>query len=48
NLRQWLAKFVKLRVPELHVLAYTEIPEEQKIELFGSIGGDNAIEDGGR
>ena len=48
NLRQWLAKFVKLRVPELHVLAYTEIPEEQKIELFGSIGGDNAIENGGR
>jgi len=48
NLRQWLARFVKLRVPELHVLAYTEIPEEQKIELFGSIGGDNAIEDGGR
>ena len=48
NLRQWLAKFVKLRVPELHVLAYTEIPEEQKIELFGSIGGENAIEDGGR
>ena len=48
NLRQWLAKFVKLRVPDLHVLAYTEIPEEQKIELFGSIGGDNAIEDGGR
>jgi flagellar biosynthesis protein FlhA len=48
NLRQWLAKFVKLRVPELNVLAYTEIPEEQKIELFGSIGGENAIEDGGR
>lgn len=48
NLRAWLAKFVRLRVPELHVLAYTEIPEEQQIELSGTIGGDNAIEDGGR
>jgi len=44
QLRQWLARFVRTRVRDLHVISYTEIPEDQKITVFGSIGGLNAIE----
>lgn len=47
SIRHWIAKFVRVRIPELHVLSYTEIPEEQKIKIFGSIGGANAIESEG-
>ncbi len=47
SIRHWLAKFVRVRIPELHILSYTEIPEDQKIKIFGSIGGANAIESEG-
>ena len=36
--------FVRVRVPDLTVLSYTEIPDDQRIQVQSSIGGEAAIE----
>jgi flagellar biosynthesis protein FlhA len=43
-LRPWMSKFVRARVPDLAVLSYTEIPDDQRIQVHASIGGEKAIE----
>jgi flagellar biosynthesis protein FlhA len=44
-LRSWMARFVRVRVPDMTVLSYTEIPDDQRIQVQSSIGGEAAIED---
>jgi flagellar biosynthesis protein FlhA len=39
-----MSKFVRARVPDLAVLSYTEIPDDQRIQVHASIGGEKAIE----
>ncbi len=36
--RPWLARFVRHSIPELHVLAYTEIPEDRNIKVVSTVG----------
>ena len=43
-LRSWMSRFVRVRVPDLTVLSYTEIPDDQRIQVQSSIGGEAAIE----
>jgi flagellar biosynthesis protein FlhA len=44
SLRSWMARFVRVRVPDMTVLSYTEIPDDQRIQVKSSIGGETAIE----
>ena len=44
GLRSWMSRFVRVRVPDLTVLSYTEIPDDQRIQVQSSIGGETAIE----
>ena len=44
TLRSWMSRFVRVRVPDLSVLSYTEIPDDQRINVLSSIGGEAAIE----
>ncbi len=37
-LRPLLARFTRQTVPDLHVLAYNEVPESKRIRLMGAIG----------
>ncbi len=37
GLRPWLAKFTRQSLPDLHVLAYNEVPETKQIRLVGAI-----------
>jgi len=35
--RPWLARFFKQSIPELHVLSYTEIPDQQALKLIFTV-----------
>ncbi len=37
GLRPWLAKFTRQSLPDLHVLAYNEVPENKQIRLIGAV-----------
>ena len=37
-LRPWLAQFVRHTVKSLHVLAYTEIPDERQVKVVATVG----------
>ncbi|XSG85800.1 MAG: flagellar biosynthesis protein FlhA [Methylohalobius sp. ZOD2] len=37
-LRAWFARFVRHSIPGLHVLAYSEVPEDQQIKVVGVVG----------
>ena len=45
TLRPWMAKFTRMRVPDLHVLSYGEIPDDLSIQVRSSIGGEAKIDD---
>ena len=45
TLRPWMAKFTRMRVPDLHVLSYGEIPDDLSIQVKSSIGGEAKIDD---
>ena len=45
TLRPWMSKFTRMRVPDLHVLSYGEIPDELSIQVRSSIGGEAKIDD---
>jgi len=36
--RPWLSRFVRHSIPSLHVLAYTEIPEDRQIKVVSTVG----------
>jgi flagellar biosynthesis protein FlhA len=38
ELRPWLAPWLRIRNSALHVLAYTEIPENKQVKVIGTIG----------
>jgi len=42
DLRPVLARFVRKTIPGLHVLAYTEVPEDKQIKVISVIGQGNA------
>lgn len=44
TLRLWLSKFTRMRVPDLVVLSYGEIPDDLSIQVRSSIGSDPVIE----
>jgi len=37
TLRPLLARFTRQSVPELHVLAYDEVPDDRRIRMVGAI-----------
>ena len=41
HLRPSMAQFVRNSIPQLHVLAYQEIPENKSITVVASVGGKN-------
>ena len=45
TLRPWMSKFTRMRVPDLHVLSYGEIPDDLSIQVRSSIGGEAKIDD---
>ena len=45
TLRPWLSKFTRMRVPDLCVLSYGEIPDDLNIQIRSSIGGEAKIDD---
>jgi flagellar biosynthesis protein FlhA len=38
KLRPWIARFVRQAVPNLNVLAYSEIPENRRIRVVAAVG----------
>lgn len=46
NLRLWLARFVRGSVPGLHVLAYTEVPDDRGVKIVATIGGEAPVLEG--
>ena len=44
SLRLWLSKFTRMRVPDLVVLSYGEIPDDLNIQVRSSIGSDPLID----
>ncbi len=45
TLRPWMSKFTRMRVPDLYVLSYGEIPDDLSIQVRSSIGGEAKIDD---
>jgi len=45
TLRPWMSKFTRMRVPDLYVLSYSEIPDDLSIQVRSSIGGEAKIDD---
>ncbi|MBL6749020.1 MAG: flagellar biosynthesis protein FlhA [Nevskia sp.] len=39
GLRPLLARFTRQTVPDLHVLAYDEVPEDRRVRMVGAVGG---------
>ena len=44
TLRPWMSRFTRMRVPDLHVLSYGEIPDDLSIQVRSSIGGEAKID----
>jgi flagellar biosynthesis protein FlhA len=40
GLRPWLARLTHYSIPNLHVLAYGEIPHDRALRVASSVGGD--------
>ncbi len=38
EVRPWLARWLRIRSPGLHVLAYNEIPEHKQVKVVGTLG----------
>ena len=38
EIRLWLSRLLRPNLPELHVLAYSEIPSNKQIKVVGSVG----------
>ena len=39
-LRMMMAKFVRFNLPDMHVLAYTEIPDNKQVTIEATVGGN--------
>jgi flagellar biosynthesis protein FlhA len=37
-IRPWLSRFVRHSIPNLHVLAYNEIPADKQVKVIGNVG----------
>ena len=40
-LRPMLSRFARYSIPDIHVLAYTEVPENKQITIDATVGGEN-------
>ena len=38
EIRQWLARWLRASLPGLHVLAFTEIPENRRVKVVATVG----------
>jgi flagellar biosynthesis protein FlhA len=43
QLRPMLAKFVRMFIPDMHVLAFTEVPENKRLTIDASISADTQL-----
>jgi flagellar biosynthesis protein FlhA len=39
NLREFLARFVRHRISNIHVLAFSEIPDNKQVKIIATVGG---------
>ena len=37
-IRPWLSRFVRHSIPNLHVLAYNEIPADRQVKVIANVG----------
>ena len=42
GIRPWLARLVRHSIPDLHVLAYDEVPDNKQIKVVATVGQGNA------
>ena len=40
SLRNMMSKFIRHQAPDMHVLAYTEIPDNKQITIEATVGGE--------
>jgi flagellar biosynthesis protein FlhA len=43
-IRNALARLLKNLAPNLHVLAYNEVPDSKNIKVVAAVGGSNRVE----
>jgi flagellar biosynthesis protein FlhA len=43
QLRPMLAKFVRMFIPDMHVLAFTEVPENKRLTIDASISAETQL-----
>lgn len=41
NLRPWLSRWLRPAIRDLHVLAYSELPEDKRLKIMATVGGDS-------
>jgi flagellar biosynthesis protein FlhA len=41
GIRPWLARLVRHSIPDLHVLAYDEVPDNKQIKVVATVGQGN-------
>jgi flagellar biosynthesis protein FlhA len=41
SIRPWLSKMVRHRIPEMTVLSYTEIPDDQAVKVIFTVEAQN-------
>ncbi len=44
QIRRPVSKFFRPSLPDLHVFSYAELPDERNIEVFATIGKQEAVE----
>lgn len=40
DLRPWLSRWLRPQIPALHVLAFTEIPDNKRLRIVATVGGE--------
>ncbi len=40
DLRPWLSRWLRPQIPALHVLAFTEIPDDKRLRIIATVGGE--------
>ena len=43
QIRRSLAEFLRQHLPDLIILAFTELPENRRVEVVATIGGSGAL-----
>lgn len=48
NLREFVARFVRHRISNIHVLAFSEIPDNKQVKIVATVGGGAQATTGGQ